>query len=104
MNGLKLHIYFGVYYLNFFLTSVFSSFFYLLCCYLFLDLKMIMDTNIGLIILLFLLWAHIQISLAFFFQLFPLTKKVSSIFGYIFSVFMVLIGSNLNSVLFIRPI
>ena len=58
MNGMNILAYYGVYYLMFMLMSIFASTFYLFCCWIFIDLKVIMQTNLMLIAITFLLWAH----------------------------------------------
>ena len=58
MIGLKLKVYFSVYYVNFLILSFLSSFFYLFCCWILIDFEIVIKTNKLLLIITFLLWAH----------------------------------------------
>ena len=42
--------------------------------------------------------------LAFLFSMLKFSKKLSSIFGYIFSIFMIMLSVNINYTIFIRPL
>ncbi len=67
MNGLKSLAYFLTHYAHFYSLHILSSTFFLLTGWI-VKMDMFVKTDFGVLILMFFIWGHVQIILAFFFS------------------------------------
>ncbi|PVU88448.1 hypothetical protein BB560_006371 [Smittium megazygosporum] len=67
MNGLKYTNYYIAHYIHFYILTIFASFFFLLSGKVF-KLEMFTETSLPLLIVLLLVWGHVQVILSFLFS------------------------------------
>ena len=78
LHGMKMEFYYLVNYFYFGILSFLSSVFFVGNCYFFLDLELFRGTSVFVVFVVFALWAHSQVSLAFFVQNFPIDLKIAT--------------------------
>ena len=103
INGLKMRNYWISYFIfNYILYLVTAILFILFGNFVF-GLNLFKDTSFLLISLTLLIWGLAQIGLAYFFQSFLSNGRATSIIGYILSIWLIIVCSALNLLIFVLP-
>ena len=103
MNGLLLKYY----WISFFFFNVLISL--LSCTLLFVlgkfvfDVTFFLDTEWTIIWMLFVGWSIAQVSFATFIQIFINSSKAATIIGYLLSIFSIMIGSTICTIVYPFP-
>ena len=104
LHGLNPLTYWIVGYLFSFLLSLFSSLFFVILSRFILKLPIFVSSSPWLILLVYCLWSHSQVSMAILFQNTSLSPQMASIFAYIISVFNIVGSTYVNTNIFLDPV
>ncbi|PVU86199.1 hypothetical protein BB561_006788 [Smittium simulii] len=95
MNGLKYIYYYLSHYIHFFILTMLAGAFFLGAGIGF-KLEMFVETSLGLLILLLVIWGNVQISLSFFFATFFNQAKVAQVIVNLIIVWGVIIDATIS--------
>lgn len=102
IHGMNMKFYIFVNYIFFFISSVIGfGFIYIGCRYI-LEMSLFVENNFFVLFGLFCAWYHSQISQAIILQNFSKNTKISSVFGYLYSIFTIIASVYLNCI-FLMP-
>ncbi|PVV01248.1 hypothetical protein BB560_004343 [Smittium megazygosporum] len=97
MNGLKYTNYYIAHYIHFYILTIFASFFFLLTGKLF-RLELFAKTSLPLLIVLLLVWGHVQVILSFLFSVFFNKSKNAQVIVSLITIWSILIDAAMSFV------
>jgi hypothetical protein len=103
INGLKMHNYWFINFVFFFIMYALTAGTYWAFGKFILRLNFFADTDWRLMFIIFLGWGLCQISMAFFASVFLNDSQTASIIGYTLSIWTSIIASSLNATIFQLP-
>lgn len=103
INGMKMKLYWSINFTFFFaIYLITATLYYLTGAYIF-DLSFFYQTNLTLMIIVFVGWGLCQISLAFLLSVFLNSSQTASIIGYCVSIWSVTVATTMNSTIYTPP-
>ncbi|CAG8488376.1 3725_t:CDS:2 [Paraglomus occultum] len=97
MNGLKSFVYYLTHYIHFYILHIITSAAFIVTGLLF-RMQFFTLTNPGVYIILFFLWGHVQIALAFFFSVFFSKSRTALVISFLIVLCGVIISIAIDSI------